>query len=132
MGRFAPHKNLPRLLAAWERSEFRAGGGRLVLVGGERHEVTALSASLTPGQRASVEVRGRCDDDALGVLLAGATLLVQPSLEEGFGLPVAEALAAGVPVCVSDGGALAEAAGLRGPNAVAGLRGPNAVGSRRR
>ena len=41
-------------------------------------------------------------------LLASATLLVQPSLEEGFGLPVAEAMAAGIPVAVSTGGALAE------------------------
>ena len=46
--------------------------------------------------------------DALEQLLASATLLIQPSLEEGFGLPVAEAMAAGIPVAVSTGGALPE------------------------
>ncbi|MCU0259777.1 MAG: glycosyltransferase, partial [Ilumatobacteraceae bacterium] len=44
----------------------------------------------------------------LEALLARAALVVQPSLEEGFGLPVAEAMAAGIPVAVSSGGSLPE------------------------
>ena len=111
VGRFAPHKNLGRLVAAFERTEFRAGGGRLVLAGGSPAEVASLQANLTAEQRTFVDARRWCDDDDLDDLLVSADLVVQPSLEEGFGLPVAEALAAGVPVCVSDGGALPEVVG---------------------
>jgi len=71
-----------------------------VLAGG-RDEV-----ALEP--RPFLDVRPWCDEGELDDLMTGATLLVQPSLEEGFSYPVAEAMAAGVPVCVSDGGAVSE------------------------
>ena len=108
VGRFAPHKNLDRLVRAFERTDFRAGGGRLVLAGGAPDEVERVRSSLTPAQSASVDVRGWCEQDELDQLMVAATFLVQPSLEEGFGLPVLEALSCGLPVCVSDGGALPE------------------------
>jgi glycosyltransferase involved in cell wall biosynthesis len=107
VGRFGAHKNLDRLVAAFERTRFCAGGGRLVLVGGSPPEV-GLRAGLTPAQRRFMDVRGWCDQDELEELMATARFLVQPSLEEGFGLPVLEAVACGLPVCVSDGGALPE------------------------
>ena len=111
VGRFALHKNLPALVEAFEKTDFRAAGGRLVLVGGAPGEVREVVDSIRPGQEVWVDVRGHTSDEDLDALLAEATLLVQPSLEEGFGLPVAEAMAAGVPVCVSDGGALPEVVG---------------------
>ncbi|MBL8525313.1 MAG: glycosyltransferase, partial [Betaproteobacteria bacterium] len=49
-----------------------------------------------------VEYRGRLNDHETAALLKGARALLFPSLAEGFGLPLAEALAAGVPAIVSD------------------------------
>ena len=54
-------------------------------------------------------------DELLGALYAGAAFCVYPSLYEGFGLPVIEALAHGKPVLTSNAGALPEAAGSLAP-----------------
>lgn len=108
VGRFAAHKNLDRLRAAFAGTDFCRGGGRLVLVGGSTAEVARISSSLSPAERRFVEVRGKCSDEELQGLMATARFLVQPSLEEGYGLPVVEAMAAGLTVCVSDGGSLPE------------------------
>ena len=54
---------------------------------------------------------GRVDDDELAALYRGARCLVFPSLYEGFGLPVLEAMACGTPVVTSRGGATEEVAG---------------------
>jgi alpha-1,3-rhamnosyl/mannosyltransferase len=51
------------------------------------------------------------DAESLAALYAGARVFAYPSLYEGFGLPVLEAMAAGVPVLTSAGGACAEVAG---------------------
>ena len=108
MGRFAPHKNLDRLVAAFERTRFCADGGRLVLAGATPEDAQRVRAGLSERQRAVVDVRGWHDQDHLDRLMASARFLVQPSLEEGYGLPVIEAAACGLPVCVSDGGSLPE------------------------
>ena len=108
VGAFSPHKNLDRLARAFPRTAFAASGGRLLLVGGSPAAARALLECLEPAERDVVDVRPRCDDDELHRLFAGALFLVQPSLEEGFGLPVWEALTCGLPVCASDGGALPE------------------------
>lgn len=111
IGRFAPHKNLGRLLVAFSASAF-ATKGRLILVGGTPEEVQSM-AGLADVPQGRVEVLRECTQSRLEALLAGARLLVQPSTEEGFGLPVAEALAGGVPVASSNAGALREVAGGR-------------------
>jgi glycosyltransferase involved in cell wall biosynthesis len=61
-----------------------------------------------------VHVLGRISDPELAAVLHGAAVLVAPSRAEGFGLPVLEAMAAGVPVVHSDAPALVEVAGGAG------------------
>jgi glycosyltransferase involved in cell wall biosynthesis len=108
VGAFLPHKNVPRLLSAFSRTGFARDGGRLVLVVATPGQAERLSESLDDGQRALVSVHHSCSQAQIDRLYATSLFLVQPSLEEGFGLPAWEALCCGLPVCVSDGGALPE------------------------
>jgi glycosyltransferase involved in cell wall biosynthesis len=107
VGRDAPHKNLDRLVAGFAASDFAAGGAVLTLAGVDGNAVKRLRA-LADQCHARVELPGIVSQPELERLLAGATMLVQPSLEEGFGLPVAEAMAAGIPVAISTTPALLE------------------------
>ncbi|MDQ1479426.1 MAG: hypothetical protein QOI44_287 [Actinomycetota bacterium] len=107
VGRDAPHKNLDRLVRGFAATDFAAQGAVLTLAGVDGQSIDRLRA-LASQQGARVELPGVVTQPALEQLLASATLLIQPSLEEGFGLPVAEAMAAGIPVAVSTGGALPE------------------------
>jgi len=106
-----PHKNLPRLLEAIalipaERRPLLVAPGY-----GTFHddELTALVARL--GIAADVRLLGWVQDAELEGLYAAASLFVLPSLYEGFGLPVLEAMARGVAVACSDRGSLREIAG---------------------
>jgi glycosyltransferase involved in cell wall biosynthesis len=107
IGRDAPHTNLDRLLRGFATTDFAAHGAVLTLAGVDGAAVGRLSA-LAAQHHVRVELPGIVSQPELEQLLASATLLVQPSLEEGFGLPVAEALAAGIPVAISNAPALVE------------------------
>ncbi|NDG48836.1 MAG: glycosyltransferase family 1 protein [Rhodospirillales bacterium] len=103
-------KNHRMLLEAWRR--LGAGAPRLILVGRRSFgagEALALLDSGALGDR--VEERGHASDGELAGLLAGAQALLLPTLAEGFGIPVIEALAAGVPVLCSDIAVLREVGG---------------------
>ena len=111
IGTGARYKNLPVLLHALARPELR--GARLIRVGAPFFPATmALAEKLGVVDR--IEFRGIVSDGELLDLLRSATVLAQPSLTEGFGMPVAEAMAAGLPVVASNGGALPEVAGAAG------------------
>jgi glycosyltransferase involved in cell wall biosynthesis len=102
LGRIVPRKNHLLLLAIWRR--LGPDAPRLVIVGarggGIENVIDLLERSTA--LRGTVEERSRVPDAELGPLLAGARALVFPSLAEGYGMPLAEALAAGVPVLCSD------------------------------
>ncbi len=101
VGRFAEHKNLHRLCRAFQSTGFHRRGGRLLLVGGSNEEVAGMSTWLGGHRLTGVDVRGRCSESELDEVLASCRALVQPSLEEGYGLPAVEAAAVGLPVAVS-------------------------------
>jgi len=112
VGAIQPHKNLPRLITAFGRTDFARTGGRLVVVGGMPSDIASIRAGMHPAALGGVELRPPCADTELVRLYGGCRAVVQPSLWEGFGLPAREALAAGIPVIGSTGGALAEVADL--------------------
>lgn len=110
LGRHDPHKNLQRLLRAFARLP---GERELWLAGtGDRHNTPVLrdlATELGVGERVRWLDYVAAED--LPVLLNRAIALVFPSLWEGFGLPVLEAMACGTPVITSNCSSLPEVAG---------------------
>jgi len=91
VGTIEPRKNLGGLLRAWELFQRQSGAGlTLVLVGGRGWKTEALWDEM--GRRDDLIYRGYLEDAELATYLRHAVFLVEPSLYEGFGLPVVEAL----------------------------------------
>ncbi|MFB3825755.1 MAG: glycosyltransferase family 4 protein [Bryobacteraceae bacterium] len=111
VGTVEPRKNIPVLLDAWEdlprslRQEFD-----LVVAGPAGWGDPATLARLQSGIP-GVRYLGYVPEAELPGLTAAASVFVYPSLYEGFGLPVAQAMAAGVPVVASHVSSLPEVAG---------------------
>jgi glycosyltransferase involved in cell wall biosynthesis len=101
-------KNLVRLARAFARLRRDGLPHRLVLAGLDAGEGAAIR---TAAGAAPVELTGYVDDARLDALMRGADLLVYPSLYEGFGLVIVEAMARGCPVAAARTTALPEAAG---------------------
>jgi glycosyltransferase involved in cell wall biosynthesis len=116
VGQIAPRKNLGSLLEAYAAARARGIRETLVLAGaGVAEYVAALRAkavSLTI--IGDVLFAGYLPDDALPAAYANARAFVYPSLYEGFGLPVAEAMACGAPVIVSSASCFPEIVGDAG------------------
>ena len=113
LGAVQPRKNLARLLEAWATVQARGDAGDAVLaIAGRPKQEAGTYAALAEQLGIADRVRwlGYVADDDLPVLLAGARCLVFPSLYEGFGLPVVEAMASGCPVICSDTTSLPETA----------------------
>jgi glycosyltransferase involved in cell wall biosynthesis len=111
VGTIEPRKNLSRLLDAYSalKADVRTNYS-LVVIGmqGWRDEGTLRRLKGgTPG----VTWLGYVAEEDMPAIMAGASLFVFPSLYEGFGFPVAEAMAAGVPVLTSTSGSLPEVVG---------------------
>ena len=127
LGTLEPRKNIGWLLDAYEQVlRTRPHVPRLVLAGGATPAAAAWLARLQqPPLQGHVEYRGYVPDEARRELYAGASVVIQPSLDEGFGMPVLEAMATGVPVVAARAGALpevgADAVTLVTPNDVRAL-----------
>lgn len=105
-GGASARKNLEALSAAWPRVHRERPDLQLVLAGPTHVRRTDLFAGM-PGTR----LIGRVDDALVPGLVAAAEVVVVPSLYEGFGLPVLEAMAANVPVVAANTSSLPEVAG---------------------
>jgi glycosyltransferase involved in cell wall biosynthesis len=111
VGTLQPRKNLPVLLWAWNQVSHQFPDAWLLLAGGIDRNLSRIIFDM-PLNR--VEFLGYVQETNLAGLYAGAQAIVIPSLEEGFGLPVLEAMACGTPVIASNAGSLPEVIGDAG------------------
>ena len=106
-----PHKNLERLFEAF--SQVRAEPEPVLVVPGyptfHEPELRARADALGVGSR--IRFMGWIDDDVLDSLYRAASCFVFPSLAEGFGLPVLDALVRGTPTACSNASSLPEVGG---------------------
>ncbi len=110
LGTLQPRKNLERIVQAY--SGLPPDTPPLVLAGAPGWYFERISAAIaTLGLERRVLLPGYIADDDVPSVLSGASVLLYPSLYEGFGLPVLEAMACGIPVLTSRTSSLPEVAG---------------------
>jgi glycosyltransferase involved in cell wall biosynthesis len=112
-GNVKPHKNLERLIEAFEIVRKRGLDHlKLVMIGDEISKYTALRRAVHRHQlHKYVRFLGYLPEETLAVMYRLAGVFVFPSLYEGFGLPPLEAMASGTPVVTSNVSSLPEVAG---------------------
>ena len=112
VGNPKPHKNLDNLVQAYARARKKQSfKAPLVCVGArEKAEFKICQRAEQLGIRDNVLLLGHVAEEALPALYQGADLFLYPTLYEGFGLPVVEAMASGVPVITSNTSSLKEIA----------------------
>lgn len=115
IGTIEPRKNHLLILNLWRalRTERGADSPRLILIGcrGWENENIVDMLDRSPSLRGFVEERGRVSDEEMTRTLLDARALLMPSFAEGYGLPLAETLALGIPALCSDLPALREVGG---------------------
>ena len=105
VGDLREKKNFARLAAVFSTLHDEGFPHRLLIAGADAGESDRI---LAAAGRAPVELLGYVSDERLDALMRGADLLVHPSLYEGFGLVLLEAMARGCPVAAADATALPE------------------------
>jgi glycosyltransferase involved in cell wall biosynthesis len=113
MGTLSLRKNVGTLLEAYSQLRAKRPGAPPLVLAGHRTPASARweARCEEPPLKGHVTITGYVDSARKIDLYADAVMLVLPSYEEGFGLPVLEAMACGVPVIVSSRGSLPEVAG---------------------
>lgn len=107
VGTLQPRKNIPAALTAFERATAEGSPHTLVVAGARGWRDDAVAGML---RKPRIHLLGAVEDEQLVELYRGADCLVFPSLYEGFGFPVLEAMACGTPVVCSDRTSLPEVA----------------------
>ena len=114
LGSNKPHKNLSTLVEAWSRiiSNNSLDKYKLIVAGSWYENHTEIKNQVAGfGLNDAILFQGQLPDEDLPGLYSGAHLFMFPSLYEGFGLPVLEAMACGTPVACSDIPSLHETCG---------------------
>jgi len=117
VGTIEPRKNLSRVIEAFTqflKSKRRENAYQLVVVGKKEFAHGKVFQELLKNNQLNLDniiFTGYLDHDDLNRLYCGAEVFLFPSLYEGFGIPVIEAMAAGVPVLTSNVSSLPEVAG---------------------
>ena len=109
VGAIQRRKNIARLVEVFERTP---PGWKLVLAGSQGYQAGEILARIEASpRRADVQLLGYVSATELARWYARARIFAFPSLDEGFGMPVLEAMAAGVPVIAANRAALPEVCG---------------------
>jgi glycosyltransferase involved in cell wall biosynthesis len=112
VGALEARKNLPRLLEAYAQLLQWSANWKLVVVGARKWKYSPIFETVMRlGLENHMHFMGFVPEDDLPALYNGADLFAFPSLYEGFGLPVLEAMACGTPVITSNVSSLPEVAG---------------------
>jgi glycosyltransferase involved in cell wall biosynthesis len=111
VGSIEPRKNLPALFKAWDIFRQEHDSFQLVIAGGRGRGFREVGMNDHPK---GINILGYVDENDLPPLYSGAVICINPSLYEGFGLPVLEAMASGTAVIASNITALPEAVGDAG------------------
>jgi glycosyltransferase involved in cell wall biosynthesis len=114
IGTLERRKNLTTLVRAFGELASQHPDLSLVLAGGDGDDTPAIAATidtLGPGVSQRVLRTGRVDEPARSWLLRHASVLAYPSLDEGFGFPLLDAMQADTPVVASNAGSIPEVAG---------------------
>lgn len=115
VGTLEPRKNLPRLVESFAMLRAYAEDYRLVIVGDRGWQYEQIFRKVqTLGLEDRVRFLGYVPDSELPLLYRGAELLVYPSLYEGFGVPIVEAMASGCPVVCSNRSSMPDVVGEAG------------------
>lgn len=113
IGQHTPHKNMPRLVEAFGKHLLpHSPESHLIIAGSKNVETPQLEQmTVSMGLSGRVHLLGTVSDEELRILMKCAHIFSFPSLFEGFGLPVLEAFASGVPVVCSNTTSLGEVGG---------------------
>jgi glycosyltransferase involved in cell wall biosynthesis len=116
VGTFEPRKNIPRLLAAYAKAAAGYPDFPMLAMAGQSGwgDSDILSLVVRLGIEGRVIILGYVPDSHLGVLYENAKAFLMPSIMEGFGLPLVEAMSYGIPVLTSDLSSMPEVVGCAG------------------
>jgi glycosyltransferase involved in cell wall biosynthesis len=112
IGNVQPRKNIQGLIKAYQQLRHNTSHEyQLVIAGAKAWMVEEVMKDIGDDYRGDIIFTGRFEDAELSPLLWGANIFILPSFYEGFGLPILEAMACGVPTLVSNTPSLIEVGG---------------------